>query len=268
LETIKTNYDLDEFVSDRLVMGFHSFGQDGKKKWKGLATTTVVDEVGMRTNSVGEQVEVSMNDLELAVQQSAGDEVDEDCSCDSTFMLEKAPRIGSALRAAFHWLNDDETIYLFMDNAGGHGTHEAIAQYTDMLWNQFRVEIVWQVPRSPETNMLDLGVWMSVQAAVTRAHHMRRCHHDALARSVEDAWNSYLSPDAFKNVHRRLRVVLSCIEEDKGGNSLVEQKRGKLFRDATLIDLTEDDDDNATNVFTVDDFDEIDDLADDIDLNI
>jgi hypothetical protein len=98
LETIKTNYDLDEFVSDRLVMGSHSFGQDGKIRWKGLATTTVLDKVGMRTNSVGEQVEVLMNDLELAVQQSAGDEVDEDCSCDSTFMLEKAPRIRSALR--------------------------------------------------------------------------------------------------------------------------------------------------------------------------
>jgi hypothetical protein len=51
-------------------------------------------------------------------------------------------------------------------------------------------------------------------------------------------------------------------------NSLVEQKRGKLFRDAMLIDLTEDHNDNATHFFTVGDFDEIDDVADDIDLNI
>ena len=31
LETVKKNYDLGEFVSDRLVMGYNSYGQDGKK---------------------------------------------------------------------------------------------------------------------------------------------------------------------------------------------------------------------------------------------
>jgi hypothetical protein len=96
---------------------------------------------------------------------------------------------------------------------------------------------------------------------------MRRCHHDALAQSVEDAWNSYLSPQAFKNVHGRLRVVLTCIVDDKGGNSLVESKRGKLFRDATIIDLTEenhdDDNENEVQAFTLDDLDEIDDITDD-----
>lgn len=114
--------------------------------------------------------------------------------------------------------------------------------------------------------MLDLGVWMSIQAAVTRVHHMRRCHHDALAQSVEDAWNHYLSPDAFKNVHNRLRVVLSCIVDDKGGKSLVESKRGKLFRDATIIDLTEDgdeDNENEVEAFTVDDLDDLGDSSDD-----
>ena len=35
-----------------------------------------------------------------------------------------------------------------------------------------------------------------------------------------------------------MRVVLRCIEDDDGGNDKVEQKRGKLFRDSTLIDLT------------------------------
>ena len=86
---------------------------------------------------------------------------------------------------------------------------------------------------------------MSIQSAVQRVHHMRRCHHDALAASVRDAWEGYLSPKAFSNVHNRLRVVLRCILDDRGGNRLVEKKRGKLFRDATIIDLTnEDDEDN------------------------
>lgn len=49
-------------------------------------------------------------------------------------------------------------------------------------------------------NMLDLGIWINMQCAVTRVHHLHRCQHeDALAKSVEDAWNGYLSPQAFKN---------------------------------------------------------------------
>ena len=68
---------------------------------------------------------------------------------------------------------------------------------------------------------------------------MRRCNHEALAQSVQDAWNFYLSEKAFKNVHGRLQVVMQCILEGDGGNDLVEEKRGKLFRDATIIDLHE-----------------------------
>ncbi len=69
-----------------------------------------------------------------------------------------------------------------------------------------------------------------------------RCHHDALARSVVNAWNNYLSPDAIEYVYGRLMVMLSCVVEDGGGNSLVERKRRKLFRDATIVDLIADED--------------------------
>ena len=57
----------------------------------------------------------------------------------------------------------EEPIYLVMDNAGGHGTVDAKVQYTEALQGH-NVTIVWQAPRSPETNMLDLGIWMSIQA--------------------------------------------------------------------------------------------------------
>jgi hypothetical protein len=127
--------------------------------------------------------------------------------------------------------------------AGGHGTNDAKLQYINLL-KAFNVEVIWQVPRSPETNMLDLGVWMSIQCSVMNVHYGRKCHHDALAKSVEEAWDGYLSQKAFSNVYSRLRVVLVCIVDDNGGNRLVESKRGKLFRDATIIDLTDEDDQN------------------------
>jgi len=163
---------LDEFVSDRLEIGYETFTTGGNKKWKELQPDDILDELGMRTMNDGVQDAITLDDLELFVQCQQGDEVDDDVICDSKFMLTKIRTIGEALRAAFHWIPANEKIYLVMDNTGGHGTDIAIAQYTAILANDHNVEVVWQVPRSPETNMLDLGVWMSVQAAVMRVHHM------------------------------------------------------------------------------------------------
>jgi hypothetical protein len=107
-------------------------------------------------------------------------------------------RVGAALREQFHWVPQNETVYVCMDNAGGHGTNDAKLQYINLL-KEFNVEVIWQVPRSPETNMLDLGVWiMSIECSVImNVHYGRKCHHDALAKSVEEAWNGYLSQKAF-----------------------------------------------------------------------
>ena len=95
--------------------------------------------------------------------------------------------------------------------------------------------------------MLDLGVWMSIQSAVQRVHFNRRCHHDALATSVEDAWSSHLNEGAFLRVYKRIRVVLRCILDDAGGNHLVEKIRGKLFRDCTIVDLTNENEENEAD---------------------
>ena len=55
---------------------------------------------------------------------------------------------------------------------------------------------------------------------------------------------------SFENVHCRLKVVLQSIVNDEGGNKLVEEHRGKLFRDATIIDLTSIDDEEDINLET------------------
>ena len=88
----------------------------------------------------------------MQVQQ--GGEIQKDCFCDSRFMLETIPEVRARLRNFFHWVGMEEKIYLVMDNAGGHGTNNAIKTYTDGL-KEFNVEIIWQVQRSPDTNMLD-----------------------------------------------------------------------------------------------------------------
>ena len=56
-----------------------------------------------------------------------GDMVEQDCSCDSDFMLRVMPETGQALRDKFHWVDLADTTHLVMDNAGGHGTNDAKA---------------------------------------------------------------------------------------------------------------------------------------------
>lgn len=158
------------------------------------------------------------------------------------------PRVAQAMRQKYHWIPLHEPLYLVMDNAGSHGTENAIKQYTAIL-AIYNIHIVWQVPRSPETNMLDLGIWMAIQCAVTRVQRGKRCQTNALANSVQDTWKEYLNPQAFTNVHGRIRVVLNLIVEGQGGNENIESKRGKLFHDCTLPEndaaATENDDGNG-----------------------
>jgi len=113
---------------------------------------------------------------------------------------------------------------------GGHGTKEAWEKFTNDLATKHKVKIIRQCPRSPETNVLDLGIWLSIQAAVEKKMHMRRGDKEALAMAVLDAWENGLSSKSFTKVCDRLQNVLALIVEDKGGNALVEEKRGKEFR--------------------------------------
>lgn len=130
LDKMKTQYDLDEYVSDRLVIGYYTYPRQGIRTWMELKMTQNIDDSGHRKNEGGLSVLVTVNDLEVFVQQEAGDKVEEDITCDSNFMLQKMPEIGAALRSAYHWVQRDETIYLIMDNAGGHGSNDAMALYT------------------------------------------------------------------------------------------------------------------------------------------
>jgi len=243
LEITVETYDLEEFVAERLEMSYISHTGGGASKRVLLKAADLIEGT-RRIEADGAEVPLLLRNLELHVGMQQGDVVDQDVTCDSQFMLDVIPSIGAAMRAKYRWLPATDKLYLVMDNAGGHGTNDAKKEYTRILGN-YNIEIIWQVPRSPETNMLDLGVWMSIQSAVMRTHRMKRCQHDALAKSVMVAWEKYLNIRAFTHVHGRLRVALVCICEDAGGNTMIEAKRGKLYRDATIIDLTREEEEQA-----------------------
>ena len=169
---------------------------------------------------------VRLVDIHLHVRNEYGDANEEDCSCDSAYMLKAMDRVGMEIRKSFHWVPPEQDCYLVMDNAGGHGTTHAILEYTDHLHTKYNISIIWQVPRSPFTNVLDLGVWMCMQAKVERMHFLKRSTTLALVESVEQVWNGVDLGLVMTKVFNKLNVVLCNILRGEGGNDLVEENRG------------------------------------------
>ena len=84
----------------------------------------------MRTNEAQEVRQVQLDDLQLFRMIPAGTHLEEDISCDSTFMLQTMPKVGATIRQSMPWIPLAQPIYLQMDNAGGHGTKNLICEYT------------------------------------------------------------------------------------------------------------------------------------------
>ena len=139
----------------------------------------------LKTNGELEERQLKISDLDLRVHNVKGSIIEKDVSCDSEFMLTHIREIGAALRNnTYSFLSEDVPITLFMNNAGGHGKNDVKEQYEQILKDEYNIEIEWQVPQSPETNMLDLGVWMSLQSMVEKAHRKNVMQHDELSKTV------------------------------------------------------------------------------------
>ncbi len=78
---------------------------------------------------------------------------------------------------------------------------------------------------SPEVNALELGIWMSVQAAVEVSHSNQRRDPDRLAATVQEAWGN-LPVGTIQKVFGRIPTVLQLIVESGGDNVAVEDRRG------------------------------------------
>jgi hypothetical protein len=102
----------------------------------------------------GNQRQLTINEVELSSHLPAGTIVEHEVTCSSAFMLHHVPLIAAKMREKMPWVLPTEPIYLVMDNAGGHGTQEAIEEYTRRPLVEFNVVIIWQLACSPEVNAL------------------------------------------------------------------------------------------------------------------
>ena len=231
-EVIQEQYALDDAVVDRIEFQYKTkIGNKGNSKMVSIFDGGSKLEGEIRTDDGKRQLTVQ--DLNIRVRYRRGDMIATECSCDSAYMLSAMDRVGKSIREAYHWIPPSEKCYLVMDNAGGHGTDDAIEKYIKMLDEKYNITTIFQIPRSPYTNVLDLGVWCSLQARVEKTHFNKRCEVNALSRSVYDTWNHGHLDDMITRVFDRLRNVLVLICEAKGKNDLVEQNEVKILRSST-----------------------------------
>ena len=175
-----------------------------------------------------------LSKISLKERYQEHDTVEKDCSCDSEYLLSAMNRVGEVIRQSFHWVPIDELVYLFIDGAGGRGTKDAIIEYTNNLQENLNNQLVFQVPRTPYSNVLDLGVWCGLQTTVEKTHFMRRCEINILVRSVYETCEKGKLNELITKVFNRLKNFLVVIVEGNGGKEMAESKQGKTFRNLDL----------------------------------
>ena len=161
-KALQVNYNLDDDITDRLCLRSYVTNEKGKKTPKYICDKSSV---------LGEWMANGSHDL--VVENLRGQKREEDVSCDSKFMVTAMEKVGKAIREAFHWVDKNWPIFLYLDNAGGHGKQYIVDKYVADLWDYHKVKCIHQVPRSPCTNMLDLGVWMAFQNVIEKKHRGR-----------------------------------------------------------------------------------------------
>ena len=143
-------------------------------------------------------------------------------------------------------------IYLIVDNAGRHGKDEVVKAYKDDLARTWNVIIIHQRPRTPESNVLDLGVWMHLQYLVELAHIRKRCTLEALWESMNYAWGT-ISQQALTNMYGHgkkssnspSRLGEAAVLWRKGGESSshhhqMKQRCGTMTRRQRSLSLSHD----------------------------
>ena len=93
-----------------------------------------------------------------------------------------------------------------MDNAGGHGTNATTQAYEEILKDNYNIIITWQCcPCSPETNLKNLGILMSLQSVVEKLHKNLQVKENVLAKTILDSFIAMESYVKYSNIWKRWR---------------------------------------------------------------
>jgi len=220
-----TIFDLE--VSENRLDFFRRRGESGK---------LISLELGQSFAETG----FSKMHWEICIVRLRGDRYQADCSCDGEWMAKiLEEKVGPEIRMAADRLGfRGQLAFCQFDNAGGHGSKAVVARYERILLEKFKVKIIWQPSNSPESNCLDLGVWMSLQSDVNKAARGLRQNESALNAIVQRSWNQY-SGERMRSVFEKLKDIAREVIEAGGDNTTVERTRGVAKKRAIAQRLAE-----------------------------
>ena len=136
--SISENYFLDDDIVSRLVFRYYVQAKNGKR-----APKYIIDDDEHLPSVDHLQLGYTLMVRYLGKNKKRdGDERMMDVSCDSEYMDDVMPEVGKAIREAYHWVSRDHPIFLYLDNAGGHGTQEIVDKYVWYLADNFNVVCV------------------------------------------------------------------------------------------------------------------------------
>ena len=135
-------YNLKYDISNRMIFTYKPFiGNKGNTKVVTIGPGNILLSNNIRIDAIRKSLLANWRLKIWHWKLQVGDVVTRDCSCDSAFMLKVMDEVGQSIRSAFHWIPASERCWLVMDNAGGHGTKEAIGEYVHQLNDKY---IHWQ----------------------------------------------------------------------------------------------------------------------------
>ena len=133
LTILSETYNLDDHILDQIELYYViKIGTSGNTKQVRIDDDREYALYNIQTENDKDvpRRNITIEDLKIQVRNQIGDEVEEDCNCNSEYMLSAMERVGKSIRAAYHWIAMDQKFYLIMGNTGNHGTTEVIMTYS------------------------------------------------------------------------------------------------------------------------------------------
>lgn len=156
----KETYALDEAIVDRLRFFYSTkIGNKGNTKDVKIEDDDLIATLKVRThndNNLPSEL-LTLDDINGKVRNNVEDEFEVAVTCYTEYMLTAMHHVGTAIRKSYYWIKMSQTIYLVMNNSGGHGTSITIISYTKTLEVEFNIEIIYQkYPTHPTPTFLTL----------------------------------------------------------------------------------------------------------------
>lgn len=109
-----------------------------------------------------------------------------------------------------------------LDSAGGHSVRINLDKLNALgAKNKVKTRFETQPTRSPDNNVLDLGLWNSMQSRMATVKYDKRATesmHHRIIDAVFEMWTSFPA-ETITKVFKTLSLVHQCIIDSDGGNS-------------------------------------------------